>query len=68
MLSYKGYKADIRRDADSGVLCGQVLGIRDVITFEAETEQQAEDEFHKSVDIYLSFCQDLREEPNQPWS
>jgi predicted HicB family RNase H-like nuclease len=66
MLSYRGYEASITRDADSGILWGQVLGIRDVITFEAETEQQAEDEFHKSVDIYLAFCQELREEPDQP--
>lgn len=66
MLTYKGYNAQIELDVSSGVLHGRVVEIADVITFEGDTEQQAEEEFHKSVDVYLAFCQTLDEEFHQP--
>lgn len=66
MLTYKGYKANFIADIESGILHGYVLEIQDVITFEGTTIQQIEDEFRKSVDTYLTFCQELNEVPNQP--
>lgn len=66
MLTYRGYKANFIVDLESGILHGCVLEIQDVITFEGTTVQQIEDEFRKSVDVYLAFCQELNEAPNQP--
>jgi predicted HicB family RNase H-like nuclease len=68
MLSYKGYTAAIDIDAKSGILYGQVIGIKDVVTFAGHTEKEVKEEFYKSVDVYLDFCQILGRMPHQPFS
>ena len=68
MMAYKGYTASIEVDADAGILFGRVLDIKDVITFKAKTVDEAREEFYKSVDDYLAFCQELGEEPDKPFS
>jgi len=65
-MKYKGYTGFVERDEEAGIWFGRVIGIRDVITFKAETIEQARKEFEISVDDYLEFCQDLGEEPEQP--
>ncbi len=67
-MAYKGYTASIEVDADAGILFGRVLDIKDVITFKAKTVDEAREEFYKSVDDYLAFCQELGEEPDKPFS
>jgi predicted RNase H-like HicB family nuclease len=66
MMKYKGYKGFVEKDEEAGIWFGQVIGINDVITFKAETMEQARKEFEILVDDYLEFCQDLGEEPNSP--
>ena len=68
MMTYKGYTASVEVDADAGILFGRVLDIKDVITFKAKTVDEAREEFYKSVDDYLTFCQELGEEPDKPFS
>lgn len=68
MMTYKGYTSSIEVDADAGILFGRVLDIKDVITFKAKTVDEAREEFYKSVDDYLAFCQELGEEPDKPFS
>ena len=55
-MKYKGYTAVVELDEEQSVLFGRVIGLRDVITFQAETVSQAIEEFHQSVDSYLEFC------------
>ena len=66
LMNYKGYTGKVDWDTDEGIWFGGVIGIRDVITFKAETMEEARKEFEISVDDYLEFCQDLGEEPNYP--
>ncbi|WP_460207293.1 type II toxin-antitoxin system HicB family antitoxin [Scytonema sp. NUACC21] len=40
--------------------------IRDVITFKGTRADKVCQEFHKSVDDYLAFCEELGEEPDKP--
>ncbi|MCC5654537.1 type II toxin-antitoxin system HicB family antitoxin [Nostoc sp. XA013] len=68
MITYKGYTASIEVDVKAGILFGQVLDINDVITFKAKTVEEARQEFQISVDDYLAFCEELREEPDKPFS
>ncbi|NEP44981.1 MAG: type II toxin-antitoxin system HicB family antitoxin [Okeania sp. SIO2H7] len=67
-MTYKGYTGFVEKDEEAGIWFGRVIGIRDVITFKAETIEQAGKEFEISVDDYLDFCQELGEEPEQPFS
>lgn len=68
MLNYKGYVGSIEIDIESGLLCGRVLDIRDVITFDGTTVAEARQEFQISVDDYLDFCAELGQEPEKPFS
>ncbi len=67
-MEYKGYKAHIVFDEDAKVLHGRILGLRDVITFEAENAAELEREFQISVDDYLEYCAELGRDPERPFS
>jgi predicted HicB family RNase H-like nuclease len=68
MMTYKGYTANLEIDVESGIIFGRLLDINDVVTFKSKTVEEAGQEFQKSVDDYLAFCEDLGEEPNKPFS
>jgi predicted HicB family RNase H-like nuclease len=68
MLTYKGYTAEIKVNVEAGMLQGRVLDIKDSITFEGKTVEEAKQEFHKSVDAYLKFCKELGQEADKPFS
>ena len=68
MMTYKGYSANLEVDVEAGIIFGRVLDIYDVVTFKGKTVEEARQEFQKSVDDYLAFCEDLGEEPDKPFS
>ena len=68
MMTYKGYSANLEVDVEANIIFGRVLDINDIVTFKGETVEEARQEFHKSVDDYLAFCEDLGEEPDKPFS
>jgi predicted HicB family RNase H-like nuclease len=65
---YKGYSGSIEFDDDDMVFHGRVLGIRDIVTFEAESAEELVKSFHESVDDYLAFCKERGTEPQKPYS
>jgi predicted HicB family RNase H-like nuclease len=65
-LEYAGYHGRYEVDPRDGVLHGRVEGIRDIVTFVADTEDDLEREFRTSVDCYLDFCAERGIEPNRP--
>jgi predicted HicB family RNase H-like nuclease len=68
MRPYKGYEAKVELDLDAKIVHGYVLGTRDVITFQSEDLETVEQEFHASVDGYLSWCEERGEKPDKPYS
>ncbi|HEX2222618.1 MAG TPA: type II toxin-antitoxin system HicB family antitoxin [Thermoanaerobaculia bacterium] len=68
MLEYKGYVAQVELDPDAGILHGEVLDTRDVITFQAQSVEELKHAFRESVDDYLEFCAERGEEPDKPFS
>ena len=68
MMQYKGYKAAVQFDDEARLLHGEVLGLRDVVTFQAESVAELEQAFHDSVDDYLDFCKQRGEDPERPYS
>ncbi len=68
MNPYKGYRATVSFDEDALVFHGEVLGIRDVITFQARTAEDLLKAFHESVDDYLNWAADEGFEPEKPYS
>lgn len=68
MMEYKGYIGKVEFDPDARMLHGEVIGIRDVVTFQGHSVQEVEKAFHESVDDYLAFCTQRGETPNKPYS
>jgi predicted HicB family RNase H-like nuclease len=68
MAYYKGYTAEIKPDLQRHILHGRVLHIQDVIAFEGETPEQAEQEFYQSIEDYLTFCEKIDRQPEKPIS
>lgn len=68
MMEYKGYIGKVEFDDETGVLHGEVVNLRDVITFQGESVGEIRAAFQESVDDYLAFCAERGEEPEKPYS
>lgn len=68
MLTYKGYKGKVEYIEDAKIFHGEVLGTRDVITFQGTNPDEIEEAFRDSIDDYLEFCEERGEEPDKPYS
>lgn len=56
MLNYRGYTGRAEFDDEAGIFHGEVLDLRDVITFQGTSVEGLEQAFRDSVDDYLEFC------------
>ena len=61
MLEYKGYTGTIEADTDTNMLYGEVVGLRDVITYQGHTIEELKQAFQNSVEDYLNFCEERGE-------
>ena len=68
MMEYKGYIGKVEIDDEAGILHGEVINIRDVITFEGTSVDEIQKAFRESVDDYLDFCAQRSESPEKPFS
>lgn len=68
MMEYKGYIGKVEIDEEVGILYGEVINVRDVITFEGTTVEEVQRAFQESVDDYLDFCAQRGESPEKPFS
>ena len=67
-MDYKGYRAVVAYDDQAGVFHGEVVGTRDVITFEGTSVEQLQRELQFSIDDYLKVCAERGREPDKPFS
>lgn len=67
-MRYGGYTGVIEVDTEAGILFGRVIGLRDVITFQGRTVEEARQSFKDSVDFYLESCAADGDEPEKPYS
>lgn len=67
-LNYKGYTGTIEIDTDSERLCGQVLFIRGLIVYEADTLPELRRNFEAAVNEYLASCAADGTSPEKPAS
>lgn len=69
-MEYKGYLARVEFDDSSNALHGRVInsGPYPVAAFEATDTSQLRQEFHRSIDEYLAWCEEEGVEPKRPFS
>ena len=68
MMKYKGYFGEVTYDADAKIFHGEVLGLKDVITFQGTTVDNLEKAFRESIDDYVSWCKERGEKPEKAFS
>ena len=68
MMQYKGYTGRVEFDDEADLFHGEVIGLRDVITFQGRTVGEVKKAFRDSVDDYLVFCAKRGEEPEKPFT
>jgi predicted HicB family RNase H-like nuclease len=67
-MEYKGYLSRVAFDDKANIFHGEVINIRDVITFQGQSVDELRRAFEDSVEDYLAFCAEHGEEPNRPFS
>lgn len=65
-MTYKNYLAKVVYDEDANLFHGEVVNIRDVITFEGSSVDELQLAFKESVNDYLEFCKIRNEKPDSP--
>lgn len=68
MMEYKGYVGKIEFDDEADIFHGEVLDIRDVVTFQGKSVKELKKAFHESIDDYLVFCKTRGEDPDKPFT
>lgn len=68
VLSYKGYHCRPEFDSGGDVFFGRLAGIRDIVTFHADSVAGLRAAFEEAVDDYLESSAKLGREPNRPYS
>ena len=68
MLEYKGYIGKVEFDDEAGVFHGEVINLKDVITFQGRSVSELQKAFKDSINDYLEFCAERQESPEKPLS
>jgi predicted HicB family RNase H-like nuclease len=68
VMTYKGYEAVVQYGEGAEIFHGEVMNLRDVITFQGSSAEELKQAFANSVEDYLAFCQERGEEPEKPYS
>jgi len=67
-MNYKGYTGHFAYDDQADIFHGQVLGIRDVITFQGRSIDELKAALQDSVDDYVEMCAEAGKKPEKPFS
>lgn len=66
-MNYKGYEGSIEYSLDDKILFGKVQGIKSLISYEGNTINKLEQDFHEAVDDYLDNCKRNGDKPEKPF-
>jgi predicted HicB family RNase H-like nuclease len=65
MMSFKDYEAAVEYDEEAEIFHGEVINLRDVITFQGKSVAELKKAFAGSVEDYLAFCKARGEDPEK---
>ena len=68
MMKYKGYIGHVEYDDTNKIFHGEVVGLKDVNTFQGSSVDELEQSFKDSVDDYLAWCKKRKEKPEKTFS
>ncbi|SFU61465.1 Predicted nuclease of the RNAse H fold, HicB family [Methylobacterium sp. 174MFSha1.1] len=68
IMHHGPYQAIVEYDDGAGLFHGEVVNLRDVITFQGRSVDELKQALAESVDDYIEFCRARGEEPEEPFS
>ena len=67
VLEHKGYTGSVEFSSADEVFFGRIVGIRDLITFEADSVAKLKKAFKEAVEDYISTCKELGKDPDKEY-
>ena len=67
LLEYKGYYGTVEFSAADNVLCGEVIGIVGLISYEGKCISSLRSDFEGAIDDYLEICASEGIEPQRAY-
>ncbi|AFL80447.1 protein encoded in hypervariable junctions of pilus gene clusters [Aequorivita sublithincola DSM 14238] len=64
-LKHKGYIRTVEYSAEDKCLYGKVIGINDLVNYEAQSVEDLTNSFNEAVEDYLKTCKQLGKEPDK---
>ncbi len=64
-MTYKEYNAQIVYSEEDGCFIGDLVGIRDIVSFHGDSLNEIREAFEESVDDYLLTCQEFNRLPQK---
>lgn len=65
-MTYKEYTAQIVYSEEDRCFIGDLIGIRDIVSFHGDSLAEIRAAFEESVDDYLLTCQEFNRSPQKP--
>jgi predicted HicB family RNase H-like nuclease len=67
-MTYKGHTGIVTFDDEAKLFHGEVVGLKDVITFQGTSVSELEKAMAESIDFYLGWCKERGKTPEKPFS
>lgn len=67
LLSYRNYNGTVEYSKEDECLFGKVVGIKSLLSYEGNSLQELEQDFHNVVDEYMADCKERNVEPEKPY-
>lgn len=67
ILQYKSYFAEIHFSAEDEVFYGQIIGINDLVNFEADSVKGLKKAFSEAIEDYLKTCKEINKAPEKTY-
>ncbi len=64
-IKHKGYIGTVEFSAEDNCLYGKIIGINDLVNYEARSVDELQDAFKDAVEDYLETCEQLGKEPDK---
>ena len=65
-LKYRGYLGSVKYDESDNMLYGEILNVKDSISYEGETLEELQKAFENEVYRYVEFCKQVNKPFNAP--
>ncbi|WP_299672430.1 type II toxin-antitoxin system HicB family antitoxin [uncultured Polaribacter sp.] len=64
-LKYKEYYGSVEFSSEDNILFGKIIGINDLVNYEAESVEELRASFIEAVEDYIETCKLVGKEPNK---